>query len=158
VGFAHYLARDAPWIHQYLDPGGRERDDLVAQGAGALPAWAKDGAHFFAMADRYERQGGVIARHYQISLPRELGPQERLDLAADIRGAFFERYPHVWTVHCPQARDGSGEQPHRDIMFSTRREDQPSLRTPKQWFARAANHNQDPLLGGVRKDRVWDHK
>jgi len=157
-GFAHYLTGHATRMQQYLEREGHGRDDLVVSGAGALPPWAKDGAHFFAMADRFERQGGVVARHYQITLPRELSPQGRLDLAEDIRTVFFARYPHVFAVHCPQARDGSGEHPHLHVMFSTRREDDPSARTPKEWFARAASDGQDPLTGGVRKDRHWDRK
>ena len=158
VGFACYLTGDAERMQRYLEREGHGREDLVASGAGALPAWAKDGAHFFAMADRYERQGGVVARHYQITLPRELSAQGRLDLAADLRAAFFARYPHVFAVHCPQARDGSGDQPHLHVMFSTRREDVASTRTPKQWFSRAADDGRDPLGGGVRKDRTWDRK
>src|SRR5262249_26300944 len=119
VGFARYLTGDAERMQRYLAREGHGRADLVASGAGALPAWARgDGAHFFAMADRYERQGGTVARHYQVTLPRELSPQGRLDVAADIRTVFFARYPHVWAVHCPQARDGSGEQPHLHVMFS----------------------------------------
>jgi hypothetical protein len=157
-GFARYLTGDAERMQQYLVREQQGRDDLVAEGVGALPAWATSGAHFFAMADRFERQGGLVARHYQVTLPRELSPEGRLGLADDIRAVFFERYPHVWAVHCPPARDGSGEQPHLHVMFSTRREDVPSERTPKQWFARAANPDQDPLAGGVRKDRGWDRK
>ena len=162
VGFASYLTGaergNATRMQQYLEREGHSREDLVASGAGALPAWARDGAHFFAMADRFERHGGVVARHYQITIPRELSPAGRRALAEDMRAAFFERYPHVWALHCPQARDGSGDQPHLHVMFSTRREDSPRHRTPKQWFARAAEEGQDPLQGGVRKDRIWDRK
>jgi MobA/MobL family len=158
VGFARYLTGDAERMQHSLAREGHGREDLVAQGAGALPTWARDGAHFFAMADRFERQHGVIARHYQITLPRELSPESRLHLADDLRAAFFERYPHVWAVHCPHARDGSGEQPHLHVMFSTRREDSAEYRTPKDWFSRAAPAGRDPLEGGIRKDQSWDAK
>ena len=158
AGFARYLTGDAERMQQYLEREWHGRDDLVDSGAGGLPAWAKNGAHFFAMADRFERQGGVVARHYQVTLPRELSVQGRIDLAEDIRAVFFERYPHVWAIHNPQARDGSGEQPHLHVMFSTRREEVAWCQTPKQWFARAVPEGQEPTLGGVRKDRSWDSK
>ena len=44
------------------------------------------------------------------------------------------------------------------VMFSTRREDVPSERTPAQWFRLAAPAHKDPLTGGVKKDAVWDQK
>jgi hypothetical protein len=161
VGFARYLTGteigSATRTQRYLEREGHGRDDLVESGSGALPSWAKDGAHFFTMADRYERSGGVVARHFEIHLPRELSPQGRLDLAADMRAAFFERYPHVYAVHCPPTRDGSGENPHLHVMFSTRRDDGIE-RTPKAWFGRAANAGMALAQGGVRKDRIWDAK
>jgi hypothetical protein len=154
-------AGHAAGLARYLTGSGREghgRSDVVASGAGALPAWARDGVHFFRMADRFESRGMVLARHYQITLPRELSPDARLEVAEDLRAAFFARYPHVWSVHNPPSRDGSGEQPHMDVMFSTRREDTAIARTPKQWFARAAAAGRDPRHGGVRKDPIWEHK
>jgi MobA/MobL family len=158
-GFAGYLTGHATRLESYLKREGHGgREDLVAHGTGALPRWAKDGEQFFRLADRYERSGGVVARHYQVTIPRELSASARLELAEDIRRVFFERYPHVWAVHNPSARDGSGEQPHLHVMFSTRREDTHSDRAPQHWFARAANRGQDPLSGGVRKDGVWDRK
>jgi hypothetical protein len=99
------------------------------------------------MAERYERGGTerrrVVARTYQFTIPRELSARGRLDLADDIRQAFFARYPHTWAVHCP------GENPHLHVMFSPRREETPSDRTPAHWFQGA---------GKVPKDRLWDHK
>jgi hypothetical protein len=61
-------------------------------------------------------------------------------------------------VHEPEARDGSGIQPHVHILFSPRREEVELDRTPAQWFAKAAARGADPLSGGVRKDRSWDTK
>ena len=40
------------------------------------------------------------------------------------------------------------------VMFSTRREDVASERTPEQWFRQAAPAHQDPLTGGVKKDAL----
>ena len=93
----------------------------------SLPAWAKDAEHFWLMADRYERKNGVIARTYEIALPRELSDQGRLDLADDIRAALFAQYPHTWAVHCPEVapRSHGQETSGREgatplhVMFST---------------------------------------
>jgi MobA/MobL family protein len=171
VGFARYLERTdqdhATQHRRYLERDGHDADrDLVASGSACLPAWANDAAHFWLMADRYERKNGVIARTYEIALPRELSDQGRLDLADDIRAALFARYPHTWAVHCPEARttergateQRENQQPHMHLMLSPRREDAPSARTPQQWFARAASTGRDPLTGGVRKDPVWERK
>jgi hypothetical protein len=162
-GFARYLSREwrgeASQVRRYLErDGGQGKDDLVASGSARLPRWAKDGEHFFAMADRYERVGWVVARHLQVALPRELSPEMRLDLADDLREVTVGRFPHVWAIHEPEARDGSGAQPHLHILFSPRREDVELDRTPAKWFAKAAAQGQDPLSGGVRKDRTWDKK
>ena len=171
VGFTRYLERTdqdhATQHRRYLERDGHDADrDLVASGSASLPAWAKDAEHFWLMADRYERKNGVIARTYEIALPRELSDQGRLDLADDIRAALFARYPHTWAVHCPEVRTTThtatdareNQQPHLHLMLSPRREDAPSERTPQQWFARAASAGRDPRSGGVRKDPVWERK
>ncbi len=162
-GFARYLGREgrgeAGQFRRYLErDGDHGKDDLVASGSANLPRWAKDGEHFFQMADTYERPGWVVARHLQIALPRELSPEARRELADDIREVTVGRFAHVWAIHEPEARDGSGFQPHIHILFSPRREDVARDRTPAQWFAKAAAQGEDPLRGGVRKDRAWEKK
>src|SRR5712691_8457098 len=162
-GFARYLSREgrgeASQVRQYIERDGEQgKDDLVACGSANLPRWANDGAHFFQMADTYERSEWVVARHLQVALPRELSPEARQELADDIREVTVGRFAHVWAIHEPQARDGSGFQPHIHILLSPRREDVELDRTPAQWFAKAAAHGEDSLRGGVRKDRAWDKK
>jgi hypothetical protein len=82
----------------------------------------------------------------------ELSPMGREQLAEDIREVTVGRFAHCWAIHAPQARDGSGIQPHLHLLFSPRREDVELDRTPAQWFAKAAAKDQHPLQGGVRKD------
>jgi len=159
VGLAQYIARDnlqdAQQQRRYLARKGHEKDDLVAWGAGSLPRWARDDQHFWAMADAKERQNGVVAWTYQVSLPRELSEQGRLALATDILATYFARYPHSWAVHSPPAHDGSGDNPHLHVMVSARREDTPSDCLPTLWFRRAAPPGLPEMSGGVRKDRTW---
>jgi len=155
--FARYLHREgrgeASQLRRYLErEHGQGKDDLVASGSGNLPRWARDGEHFFAMADHYERPGWVVARHLEVMLPREVRPEARRELAEDIREVTVGRFVHTWAIHEPAARDGSGAQPHLHLLFSPRREDVELDRTPAQWFAKAAPQGQDPVRGGVRKD------
>ncbi len=120
-GFAQYLHREgrgeASQLRQYIERDGEQgKDDLVACDSANLPRWARDGEHFFAMADTYERSGWVVARHLQIALPRELAPEARRELADDLREVTVGQFAHVWAIHEPQAQDGSGFQPHIHIL------------------------------------------
>jgi hypothetical protein len=161
TGFARYIAREdsdnATQFVRYLDREGG-RDDLVSRGYGGMPAWADSSLHFWQMADRYERGGatrpGTVARTYEIALPRELAAEARLELAADIRTTFFERYPHSWAIHNPIDDQGL-EHPHMHLMLSERRPTDGIERGPKQYFSQAAGPHQDPARHGVRKDRSW---
>lgn len=128
--------------------------DLTACGYERLPSWAHDGVHFFEVAERFERANANVARGFQISLPRELSPQSRLDLADDLRATFFSHYSHVWAVHTPQARDGH-EQPHLHVVLSERNGFDGHERGPQAYFSRAANYDRDEREGGVRKDPSW---
>jgi hypothetical protein len=162
TGFAQYIAREqtdkATQFARYIGRDGAVPDDLVAKGHGALPGWAKDPAHFFLMADRYERSGpkrpGTVARTYEIALPRELSPDQRLELAADMRATFFEQYPHAWAIHNP-IDDSGAEHPHMHLMLNERRQMDAVQRGPQQYFARAATARQDPATHGVRKDTAF---
>jgi len=131
---------------------GQGKDDLVATGYGHLPAWAQESPErFWRMADTLERRKGPVFYHLQVTLPRELSPQGRAELAQDIRETLVERYPHSWAIHEPTAKDGSGIQPHLHIQFSTRREDVEQDKSAAQWF-RQPNH------GGTAKDISWRTK
>src|SRR5262245_55155626 len=123
------------------------REDLVAKGHGALPTWAQDATHFFQVADQQERKRGCVARTYEIALPRELSPDARLDLAADIRATFFAQYPHAWAIHNPIDPEG-GEHPHMHLMLSERRVTDGVVRGPERYF-------RQPTGGGVRKDTAF---
>jgi hypothetical protein len=163
-GFARYIAREgrgeASQFRRYLDrENGHGTDDLIAAGHANLPRWAQGSAErFWLAADAYERPGWIVARHLQVTLPRELSPEGRVELAQDICEVTVGQFAYSWAIHESQARDGSGVHPHVHILFSPRREERELDRTPAQWFAKAAARGQDPLRGGVRKDPSWDTK
>jgi len=161
AGFRAYMEREptnqASLLRRYIDPT-HGREDLVASGSANLPRWAKDAEHFWQMADRYERDGWVVARTLEIALPRELSPEGQMELAQDLCEVTVGRFAHSWAIHEPAARDHSGGQPHIHIMYSPRREDVELDRTPAQWFAKAAAQNRNPLEGGVRKDPIVEKK
>src|SRR5712691_7526328 len=165
-GFAAYIAREdisaevtedvgtegGNTTHhaRYLVREGKAGDDLVATGSGGLPSWATDAAMFWQAADRYEkREDATVARTYQVTLPRELSHEARMELAHDITETFFARFPHTWAVHCPTGADGQ-EQPHLHVVLSERRDDGIPRAIPT-YFRRA--HPRDPRCGGARKDR-----
>jgi hypothetical protein len=158
AGYSDYLQREtrgkSQQMARYVRREGWSAEDLVAKGEGGLPAWAPNGTMFFEAADLYERKGGTVARCFEIALPRELSPPQRLELAADLRAAFFDTYPHVWAVHNPIDPDG-GEHPHMHLMLSERRETDGLAREPDRYFRQAAGPRQDPARHGVRKDRSW---
>ena len=161
AGFRAYIDREAvgqaSLMRRYIDPD-HGREDLVASGQANLPRWAKDAAHFWEMADRYERTGWVVARTLEIALPRELSAEGRLALAHDICEVTVGQFAHSWAVHEPEARDKSGGQPHIHIMYSPRREEVELDRTLALWFAKAAAKDRNPLEGGVRKDPLVEKK
>lgn len=157
-GLSQYLRTGVGDLRRYMERADPGREDLVAYGEAGLPSWAKHGTHFFAMANQYEaRKDAAVARHIQITFPRELSEQGRLDLAQDLRDAFFASFPHVWAVHNPQAKDGSGEQPHLHVLLSPRRDDG-IPRTPKHWFAGLGRDEGHPEERRVPIDRTWGQK
>jgi len=159
AGFANYLARRdtenaTQHIRYLLRAGEQKGDDLVAYREEHLPSWARDGAHFFALAERYERKNGLVARTYEVSLPRELTQQGYINLACDMGEVFFARHAYVAAVHCPKARDGEA-QPHVHYMVCERINDGIE-RSPAQYFSRAAERGKDKAQGGARKERLWN--
>lgn len=162
TGFAQYIAREnVTHTTQHVRYLSREdapdTGDLVAAGAANLPSWAQTDLDFWRQADTFERQGGIVARTWEIMLPRELSPEHRRELADDIRAVHFGRHVHSWAIHNPRTRDGRHEQPHLHVMVNERVLDGHD-RGPKMFFSRAATAGQDPQLGGARKDLSWNHR
>lgn len=141
---AAYIAR------QGIYAGRLERGEkLEATGHGNMPAWAEhDTLIFWQAADTNERKNGTTYREFEIALPRELEPAQRLELVHDfIRQEIGTTHAYQFAIHTPKATDGN-EQPHVHLMFSERRLDGIE-RDPNQYFKRF--NKKYPERGGHQK-------
>ncbi|PAA32610.1 hypothetical protein CJU79_23955 [Pseudomonas fragi] len=141
---AAYIAR----LGQYekrLEKG----EKLEASEFGNMPKWAASNPlHLWEAADAYERKNGTTYREFEIALPREMNPAQRLELVRDFVGQEIgDRHPYQFAIHTPTAADG-GEQPHAHVMFCEREHDGIE-RDPEQFFKRYNSKN--PGRGGAKK-------
>ncbi|WP_196485553.1 MobA/MobL family protein [Burkholderia cepacia] len=122
---------------------------LEATEAGNMPAWAEhDPQQFWLAADANERANGTTYREMEIALPRELTPEQRVDLVREfVRQEIGDHHAYQWAIHSPTAADGK-EQPHVHLMFSERQRDGIE-RDPDQYFKRY--NAKVPEKGGARK-------
>lgn len=145
---ADYISREGKYA--------REKDsDLEHKESGNMPAWA---AHkpteFWKAADTFERANGCTYREIEIALPRELKPEQRLELVRDfVRQEIGDRHAYQFAIHNPKAAIAGGEQPHAHIMFSERMNDGID-RDPQQYFKRA--NSKAPERGGAKKARFGE--
>ena len=141
---AAYIAR----LGQYekrLEKG----EKLEASEFGNMPKWAASNPlHLWEAADAYERKNGTTYREFEIALPREMTPAQRLELVRDFVGQEIgDRHPYQFAIHTPTAADG-GEQPHAHVMFCEREHDGIE-RDPEQFFKRY--NSKKPERGGAKK-------
>jgi hypothetical protein len=112
---ADYISRDGKYA--------REKDsDLEHKESGNMPAWAAHKpSEFWKAADTSERANGCTYREIEIALPRELKPEQRLELVRDfVQQEIGDRHAYQFAIHNPKAAIAGGEQPHAHIMFSER--------------------------------------
>lgn len=141
---AAYIAR----LGQYekrLEKG----EKLEASEFGNMPKWAATNPlHLWEAADAYERKNGTTYREFEIALPREMNPAQRLELVREFVGQEIgDRHAFQFAIHTPTAADG-GEQPHAHVMFCERELDGIE-RDPEQFFKRYNSKN--PERGGAKK-------
>jgi len=141
---AAYIAREGKYS------GSNRYEDLEAKAYGNMPKWAEHNpAEFWKAADENERANGSTYRELEIALPRELTPQQRLDLVKDfIAQELGEKHAYQFAIHTPKAALEKGEQPHAHIMYSERIRDGIE-RDPEQYFKRYNAKN--PEKGGAKK-------
>lgn len=134
----------------------KKGDDLEAVESGNLPDWAEDSAHFWRESDQRERINACGYREYEVALPRELTPDQRLELVREfVRQELGDRHAYSFAIHNPRAAIEGGEQPHAHIMFSERLHDGIERATPAHYFKRADSKRPErggcAKLGGARK-------
>lgn len=124
-------------------------EKLEATGSGNMPGWAQHNPLlFWQAADNFERKNGSTYREHEIALPRELSPDQRLNLVNNwIQNELGENHAYQFAIHTPTASDGK-EQPHCHLMFCERENDG-IARDPEQFFKRYNSKN--PERGGARK-------
>jgi hypothetical protein len=139
---AAYIERDGKYKT-------KSRDDLEAVESGNLPSWAERSSDFWKASDSYERANAKGYREYEVALPREMLPAQRLELVRDfIRQELGDCHAYTFAIHNPRAALEGGEQPHAHIMFSERQRD--SIERPEaQYFKRWNAKN--PEKGGCKK-------
>ncbi|MDE1488511.1 MobA/MobL family protein [Xenorhabdus bovienii] len=145
---ADYIARE--------DKYARQKDtDLEYKEFGNMPAWAAHKpSEFWKAADTFERANGCTYREIEIALPRELKPNQRLELVRDfVQQEIGDRHAYQFAIHNPKAAIDGGEQPHAHIMFSERLNDGID-RDPQQYFKRA--NSKAPERGGAKKVRFGE--
>lgn len=139
-----YISRSGEYS-KYTERG----EKLEATESGNMPKWAEhDPNIFWQSADAFERKNGTTYREMEIALPRELTPEQRIELVHEfIEQEIGSRHAYQFAIHVPMALDG-GEQPHIHLMFSERQIDGIE-RDPEQYFKRY--NAKYPERGGAKK-------
>jgi len=135
----------------YVERAGRYHNDeaeVLHKGHGHMPAWAEDcPRNYWEAADTYERANGRLFKQIEFALPKELSPEQQVELAAsfcaDLARTKDGPLPYSFAVH----KGHDKENPHCHLLISERVNDGHS-REPNPWFKRAA---KDPLKGGAKK-------
>ncbi|MCE3601999.1 MobA/MobL family protein [Massilia sp. P8910] len=142
---ASYISREGKYEKT------RSNEKLEHVESGNMPKWAeKDPAQFWQSADQHERANGATYREIEVALPREMTPEQRVELVRDMVGQELgDKHAYTWAIHNPPASLEGGEQPHAHIMYSERTIDGID-RDPEQYFKRYNAKNTEK--GGCRKD------
>lgn len=146
---AEYISRTGKY-EKKLEQG----ETLEATESGNMPAWAENNPlAFWRAADLYERKNGTVYREHEISLPRELSKEHRIQLVREwVQKELGDRHAYTWAIHNKTALDGK-EQPHVHLMFSERINDG-IQRDPEQYFKRY--NPKFPERGGAKKHRTGE--
>lgn len=93
------------------------------------PAWLSDRQTLWNVVERCEkRHDAQVAREIELTLPRELSDEQRIDLVREFVREQFVSQGMVAdiAIHRPDAADGQ-EQPHAHVMLTLRRLDSTTL-------------------------------
>jgi len=149
AGASSSASAHAAYIEREGKYKSKDRADLEANESGNLPSWAERSSDFWKASDSYERANAKGYREYEVALPREMTPEQRLELVRDfVRQELGDRHAYTFAIHNPRAALEGGEQPHAHIMFSERQRDSIE-RSEDQYFKRWNAKN--PEKGGCKK-------
>ena len=119
--------------------------------SGNMPSFAENRPDlFWEAAELYERKNGRTATSIVLALPKELTPEQRIELTEKIIEQFCNKFnfPYSAAIHNHKGAIGGQDQPHLHLMFSERALDEFD-RTAEQFFKRYNDKN--PQNGGARK-------
>jgi hypothetical protein len=127
-----------------------------------LPAWANDDASAFWQAvDEHSRANGRLYTEIEFALPKELSPQQGLELAREMAWTMSARaegqVPFTMAVH------SDGNNPHVHLVLSSRIDDDKERPTTKDWFNQVASKRSTKTVGGAptwsrETDKDWLEK
>lgn len=130
-----------------------DKDDVIYLLDVNMPPWARDGAEFFAAADKMERANGRTYTEFEFAIPREI--EDPINYAKKFaHNILNNNHPYRLAVHDKLASDG-GRNIHAHLMFTERFLDGIE-RDASQFFLRA--NSKSPEKGGAAKDRKWHLK
>ena len=108
-------------IHDYTRKSGVISADLILPSN--APNWANDREQLWNAAEQAEtRKNSTVAREFEVALPDELTPSERLRLSHDFARELVARHGCAADVaiHAP-SKEGDDRNHHAHILLSTRR-------------------------------------
>jgi len=137
------------------------------------PDWASDRAALWNAVEASEkRKDSRLAREVELSIPRELDDEQRIEL---VRGYVQEQFVDAgmvadFAIHNPKAKDGE-EQPHAHILLTLRRIDENGFAAKREtawnswgdnsllkgWRASWADHANAALEAAGHDERI-DHR
>ena len=148
--FVKSNSKSASGIYDYIARQGEHRhhvDKCLLTGDENLPLFAEgDPAHFWKMADQYERANAKCCTHVVVALPRELDLEEQAKLMDDFVKRNFKGCPLSWAIH-----EGYDQHnPHAHLQICERRitSEKEATFAAKRFFKR----------NGVKKDRTLNNK
>ncbi len=111
-------------VHDYTRKRGVLHSEIVLprSAAQADVNWARDRAQLWNAAEAAERRKDArIAREYEVALPHELKPTQRVALVQDFARTLAERYQVAvdFSLHAPDAK-GDQRNHHAHILTTTR--------------------------------------
>ena len=144
----NYITRS----EEYEDP---ERDAAVYTESDHMPYWAEEARRANAGTRRtYERANGRLYVSADFALPRDLDPEDHVELAHAFAQELTERehLPYTLAIHAGQDAEGREHNPHAHLMISERQNDG-IARTREQWFRRANSASPDRSANSRPKAR-----